>query len=117
VSEFIHTHFGTGVPMYGSYIDTIAYLTKPEDAAGVAIIYYLLGDRLPTRSRVIKGISLGLILLMIRGQLFREFFIDLLLPNSFSEAFLFELQVWAATFATTIIIAWFITPKYASNKK
>lgn len=115
VSEFIHTHFGTGVPLYGTFIDTIAYLTKPEEAVGVAIIYYLLGDRLPTHSRMIKGILLGL--LMVRGQLFRELFIDLLLPNTFKEAFLFELQAWAATFVTTIIIAWFIKPKYASDKK
>lgn len=112
VSEFIHTHFGAGVPLYGTFIDTIAYLTKPEEAVGIAIIYYLLGDRLPTQSRIIKGLLLGLILLLVRGQLFREFFIDLLLPNTFREAFLFELQAWAATFATALIIAWFIKPKY-----
>jgi len=112
VGEFIHTHVGIGGAFYGTFIDVIAYLTKPEEAIGVAILYYLMGDRLPTRSRLLKGILLALILLLVKGQLIRQPLMNWLLPNTLKEVFLYQLQVWLSNFAMAMIITWIIRPKY-----
>lgn len=112
VVEFIHTHVGIGGQLYGTFIDTIAYLTKPEEALGVAIVYYLMGDRLPTKSNFLRGILLGLILLLIKGQLIRQLLMNFLLPNTLKEVFLLQIQVWLSNFAMAIIISLIIRPKY-----
>ena len=117
VADFIHTHVGIGVPTYNSFIETMSYLTKSEEALGVAIIYYFLGDRLPTHSRLIKGIILGVILLLSQGQLIRQLFMNLLLPNTLREALLFQSQVWLSKFAEAIIIALLIQSKYSFYKQ
>ena len=114
-AEFIHTHMGIPAPHYNRLIDTIAYLTKPLEALGVAIIYYLIGDRLPTQSRFLSGIILGLLMLLAQGQLIREPFMNLLLPNTWWEVLLRQSQIWASNLAMAIIIALFITPKYGNK--
>lgn len=112
VVEFIHTHVGMGGAFYGTFIDTIAYLTKSEEALGVAVLYYLIGDRLPAQSRFFKGIFLALILLLVKGQLLRQPLMNLLLPNTFTEVFLYQIQVWSSNFAMALIIAFIIKPKH-----
>lgn len=117
VDEFIHTHVGIPAPSYNTFIDTIAYVTKPLEALGVAIIYYLLGDRLPTQSRFLKGIFLGLILLLAEGQLIRQPLMNLLFSsNTFKDILLRQSQVWLAHLAMTIIIALIIKPRYSAAK-
>jgi hypothetical protein len=115
VADFIHIHVGIGVPTYDAFIQTISYLTKPEEAVGVAIFYYLMGDRLPTQSRIVKGIIISLILLLAEGQLIRQLLMNLLLPNTIKEALLFQSQVWLSKFAMVIIITLIIKPKYDSR--
>lgn len=114
VADFIHIHVGIGVPTYNTFIQTISYLTKPEEAIGVAIVYYLIGDRLPTQSRIIRGVILSLILLLVDGQLIRQLLMNLLLPNTWKEALLFQSQVWLSKVAMAIIITLIIKPKYDS---
>jgi len=112
VVEFIHTHVGVGGAFYGTFVDTIAYLTKSEEALGVAVLYYLIADRLPAQSRFFKGIFLALILLLVKGQLIRQPLMNLLLPNTFTEVFLYQIQVWSSNFAMALIIAFIIKPKH-----
>lgn len=117
LDEFIHTHVGIPAPSYNTFIDTIAYITKPLEAFGVAIIYYLLGDRLPTQSRFLKGVFLGLILLLAEGQLIRQPLMNLLFPsNAVKDILLRQSQVWLSHLAMTIIIALIIKPKYSTDK-
>ena len=116
VAEFIHTNVGIPAPHYGEFIDSVAYLTKPLQALGVAIIYYLVGDRLPTHSRFLKGIILGLLMLLAKGQLIREPLMNFLLPNTTTDILLQSSQVWLSNFAMAIIITLMITPKYNNDK-
>lgn len=116
VAEFIHSNFAMHAPSYDAFIDLIAYVTKPLQALGVAIVYYLLGDRLPTRSRFLKGILLGVIVLLVRDGFIRGLVMNLLLPNTWKDVFLLYSQIWLSTFAMTIIIVMFVEPKYGSTK-
>ena len=115
-AEWIHTTIGIPAPHYSTLIDTMAYLTKPLEALGVAVIYYFLGDRLPTRSRVLKGILLGLLILLTKGQLIREPLMNFLLPNTIGDVLLRQGQIWAANLAMAIIITLFVIPKYENRQ-
>lgn len=114
-AEFIHTHLGIPAPSYSPFINFMAYLTKLLEALGVAIIYYFIGDRLPTQSRLVKGIILGLILLLAKGMLIRQPFMNLLLPNKLEEVLLVQSQIWLSNLAMAIIIALLIKPKYKTK--
>jgi hypothetical protein len=116
VADFIHTHVGIGVPTYGTFVQTISYLTKPEEALGMAIIYYLLGDRLPSRSWVVRGILLAAIILLADGGLVRQLLMNLLMPNTVWEALQFQSQVWLSRLVTALIITLLIKPKYEAKR-
>ena len=113
VAEFIHTHVGLPAQSYDVFINTVAYLTKPLEALGIALIYYLIGDRLPAKSRLMKGIILSLLILLSKGLLIRQPLMNFLLANTLSEVFLSAIQVWLSCFFMCMIIALTITPKYA----
>lgn len=115
IADFIHINVGIGVPSYNTFIQTMSYLTKPEEALGVAIIYYLVGDRLPAQSHIMKGILLGIIVLLAEGQLIRHFLMNMLLPNTLKEALLHQSQAWLSKMVMSIIIALFIEPKYSQK--
>ncbi|EKD54747.1 MAG: hypothetical protein ACD_60C00048G0010 [uncultured bacterium] len=117
VAEFIHTNVGMPATHYNTFIDLVAYLTKPLQALGAAIIYYLMGDRLPTQSRFLRGIILGLLILLVKGQLIREPLMNFLLPNTMTEVLLQSTQVWLSNFAMAIIITLMITPKNNSSAR
>lgn len=117
LDEFIHTHVGIPAPSYNMFIDTMAYVTKPLEALGVAIIYYLLGDRLPGQSQLLKGVVMGLLLLLAEGQLIRQPFMNLLFSsNTLKDILLRQSQVWLSHLTMTVIIALIIKPKYSSDK-
>jgi hypothetical protein len=117
VADFIHTHVGIGVPTYNAFIQTISYLTKPEEALGIAIIYYLLGDHLPTHSRIIKALLLSAITLLSQGELIRQLLMNLLLPNTWQEALRFQSHVWLANLTMTLIIVFSIKPLQKNSHK
>jgi hypothetical protein len=113
VKEFLHTNIGIPAPDYNKFIDLMAYVTSPFGSAfGVSITYYLLGDRLPTKSSFLKGIMLGALVLLVEGQLVRQPLMDLLLKNTFREVFLYQLQVCLSNLAMAVVVAFIIKPKY-----
>jgi len=117
VSEAVHTNIGIPAPSYGFYIDFIAYATKPLEALGMAIIFYLLGDRLPTQSLFVKGVLLGCLILLVEGMLIRQPLMNLLFSdNTFSDVFLRQLQIWLHVFVMSIIIAYAISPLLPGRK-
>lgn len=115
IGDFIHIHVGIGGQVYSPFIMLMSYATKPLEALGFGLIYYLLGDRLPTQSRILKGLMLGILILLSKGELIRQPFMNLLLPNTVAEVFLRQSQVWLSNLVMAIIIALLIKPKYSSD--
>jgi hypothetical protein len=116
VKEFLHTNIGMPATDYSKFIDIMAYITSPFGSAlGVSITYYFLGDRLPTKSRFLKGITLGMLVLLIEGQLIRQPLMNFLLKDSGREIFLSQLQICLSNLAMAIIIALIIKPKYGKS--
>ncbi len=115
-AEAIHTHVGIPAVSYSRYINFMSYVTKPLEAIGIAIIYYLLGDRLPTQSRLLKGLLLGCIILLAEGELIREPFMNLLFPsNTLWGVLLRQFEHWLALLAMTVILAYTIKPRYSTR--
>lgn len=112
VSEFIHTHVGLGVIHYSLWFDSIAYLTKPLESLGVAIVYYYMADRLPGKSRFFHGLILGALMLLVKDGLIRQPLMNFLLPNKLGEVLLLTSQVWLDNVAVAMIICFIIKPKY-----
>jgi hypothetical protein len=113
IREFLHTTIGIPAPSYSKFINIMAYVTSPLGSAlGIAITYYFFGDRLPTNSSFLKGIMLGMLVLLIDGQLIRQPLMNLLLSNTLREVFLVQLQLDLSTLAMTVTIALILKPKY-----
>lgn len=111
LAEAVHTHVGIPAPSYSPFINFMSYVTKPLEAIGIAIIYYLLGDRLPTQSRLFKGFLLACIILLAEGQLIRQPFMNLLFPsNTLGGILLRQLEKWLEVIVMCIIIAYTIKP-------
>src|SRR4029079_11729109 len=84
VDDFIHIYYGhfvAGVTIYSPFINTMSFLTKPLEALGVAIVYYLIGDRLYSNSRLIRALFLALLVCLIKDGLIRQPFMNILLGN------------------------------------
>lgn len=112
VSEFIHTHIGLGAAQYSLWFDSVAYLTKPLESLGMAIVYYYMADRLPGKSRFLHSMILGALVLLIKDGMIRQPLMNFLLPNTLRQVLLLTSQVWLANVAAAMIICFIIKPKY-----
>lgn len=59
----------------------VALLTSLETGLGVVILYALIRDRLPITSVVGRGVLLALLLLAVKGALFRQPLMNLVIGN------------------------------------
>lgn len=112
VSEYIHTHIGLGAAHYSLWVNRIAYLTKPLESLGMAIVYYYMADRLPGKSRFFHGLILGALVLLVKDGLIRQPLMNFLLPNTLREVLLLTSRVWLANVAAAMIICFIIRTKY-----
>ena len=90
---------------YGFKVTFFAYLTLLIPASGIAFLYYFTGKDLPFNSRIVKGILLGIFLLLVKGDLIRQPIMDYLVGNPIIVVFLQHAQVWVYNLAITIVIA------------
>ena len=91
----------------------MSYITKPLQALGAAIVYYLLGDRLYSNSRIIKAVILMLLICLIKDGLIRQPFMDILLGGPVLSELLRESQVWLAAFGMSLVLTFMIKPLYS----
>lgn len=111
--DFIHIYYGhlvAGVTIYNFFINTMSFLTKPLETLGVALVYYLLGDRLYFNSRLIRAIFLTIIICLIKDGFIRQPLMNILLGNPILDSFYRESQVWLASLAASLIITFMIKP-------
>jgi hypothetical protein len=114
VNDFIHIYYGhlvAEVTIYNSFIETMSFLTKPLEALGAAIVYYLIGDRLYFNSRLAKALILTILVCLIRDGFVRQPFMNVLLGNPILDSIYQESQVWLANLAMSLIITFMIKPR------
>lgn len=114
VDDAIHIYYGhlvAGVMIYNSFLNTMSFLTKPLEALGVAIVYYLIGDRLYSNSRLIKAILLTVLVCLIKDGFIRQPIMNILLGNPVLDSLYRESQVWLSSLAVSLTLAFMITPK------
>jgi hypothetical protein len=113
-SDFIHIYYGhfvAGVTIYNSFINTMSFLTKPLEALGVALVYYLIGDRLYFKSRLMRAILLTILICLIKDGFIRQPLMNILLGNPILDSIYRESQVWLSSLAVSLIITFTISPK------
>jgi hypothetical protein len=114
VDDFIHIYYGhivAGITIYNSFINTMSFLTKPLETLGVAIIYYLIGDRLYSNSRLIKAFILTILICLIKDGFIRQPLMNILLGNPILDPIYRESQVWLSSLAVSLILVFMIRPK------
>jgi hypothetical protein len=114
VNDFIHIyygHFADGITIYNSFINTMSFLTKPIEALGVALVYYLIGDRLYSNSRLIKAIWLTILVCLIKDGLIRQPFMNILLGNPVLDSLYRESQVWLSSLVMSLVLTFMINPR------
>ena len=112
--DFIHVYYGhlvSGIPIYNFYINLISFLSKSLEALGIALVYYLIGDRLYTDSRLGKAIFLTLLICLIKDGFIRQPVMNILLGNSVIDSLRRESQAWLTNFVMSLIITFKIKPK------
>ena len=91
-------------PPYGGLITGVAYVTAIVPAIVAAILFYYGGHLLPARSRVGKGLWLGVLVLLLKGDLVRQPIMNLLIGNPPSVVVLTDLHAIAANLALGLVI-------------
>ena len=92
-------------PPYGTAITALAAATSLLPAAVLALVFYALGSYIPARSRLIKGLLFGAVILAIKGQLFREPIMAIAIGNPVWIALLQQTEKWAANLGMCLTIA------------
>jgi hypothetical protein len=100
---------------YGHLIVSFAYITLLIPVAAIAFIYYFAGHLLPVKTRVMKGVLLGIILLLVKSDLIRQPVMNVLVGVPAWVSILQQIQVWVYCLAVTIIIALIIPLKNKST--
>lgn len=113
VGDAIHIYYGhfvSNVVIYNSFINTMSFLTKSLETFGIAIVYYLLGDRLYFNSRFIRAVILTILVCLIKDGFIRQPFMNILLGNSIWDSVVRESQIWFSSLAVSLVITFMINP-------
>ena len=94
-------------PPYSVVITTIAYITFVFPAIGTVLVYYFIQDVFPGKSRVVKGVLFGLLILLVKGELLRQPIMNFIVGNPIKITLLQQSQVWLSNLIMCVIIALF----------
>lgn len=97
-------------PPYSQFINFMAYATIFIPVSAVSFVYYIGGDKIPCDNRFLKGIILGIFILLIKGALIREPLMNLLVGNPITVVLMQQSQVWISNLSMAVIIAFIINP-------
>lgn len=93
------------VEPYPAYVVVIAYLTWLLVLAVKIVLFLLLRDRLPGRSRLAKGFWFALLLMAMSDALIRFPIMNIVIGNPIDVVFVQGLEGWAIDLATGLAIA------------
>jgi hypothetical protein len=91
-------------PPYGAFVTGVAYVTAVVPAIVAAILFYYGAHLLPARSRLGKGLWLGVLILLLKGDLVRQPVMNFLIGNPPSVVVLNDLHGIAANLALGLAI-------------
>jgi hypothetical protein len=91
-------------PPYGLLITGVAYVTAMVPAIVAAILFYYAGRLLPARTRFGKGLWLGVLILLLKGDLVRQPMMNFLIGNPPTVVVLNDLHVIGANLALGLAI-------------
>ncbi len=91
-------------PPYPLSTNLAAYITMLVPILVIAIIYRMLGHHLPGNNVFIKGIVLGCLLLLIKGELLRQPLMNVLVGNPVWLALLQQSHVWLSNLVLGLIV-------------
>lgn len=93
---------------YPTWILIASYSTFIFQALTMAIVYFFIGRYLPAKTAIGRGIQMGLVILLLKGELIRQPLMNVLVGNTVLIAVVQQSQAWIATLAATIVIAIFV---------
>ena len=99
---------------YGPLIVSMAYVTLLIPVTAIAFIYYFAGHLLPVKTRLMKGVLLGIILLLVKSDLIRQPIMNVMVGVPAWVSILQHIQIWVYCLAVTIIVALIIPCKNKS---
>jgi len=91
-------------PPYGPLITTAAYVTAVVPALVAAVLFYYGAHLLPSRSRIAKGLLLGGLIILIKGDLIRQPIMNFLIGNPLPVVALTDLHAVAANLGLGLAI-------------
>jgi hypothetical protein len=90
---------------YPAWLVTVAFITELLPVAGKIALYLLIRDFLPGKSRLMKGLSYGLLLMAIGDTLVRAPLMDALVGNPVDVVLVQNAEGWAIDLSVGSVIA------------
>jgi hypothetical protein len=115
VNEFIannttdKTDFDVAMPPYSFRITAVAALTAIMPTIGLLILFSLIYEKVPGENAFMKGFTFGLLILIIKGELFRKPIMNTLIGNPFWISLLQQLDIWIPNIVLCVILSLFIS--------
>jgi hypothetical protein len=101
---------------YPAWLVTGAFLMELLPIAGKVVLYSMLRDLLPGRSRLAKGTAYGVLLMAIGDTLIRQPLMDALIGNPLDVVLIQNAAGWAVNLCVGITIA-LLVPARRETKK
>jgi hypothetical protein len=99
-------------PPYPIYINISAYITAILPGFGLALLYYFIRPYFSIKSKVARGILLGLFVLLIKGELIRQPIMNILVGNPISIALLQQSQIWLTSLVMSLLVVFLMPESY-----
>lgn len=96
-------------PPYDMVITTIAYVTFVLPTIGTVLVYYFIQNFLPGKSRILKGILFGILILLVKGELFRQPIMNYMVGNPITITLIQQSQVCLSNLIMCVTVA-LLTP-------
>jgi len=82
-----------------------AALTSIESGAGLVVLYILVRENLPFENTILRGLTVGFLVLAITGRLFRQPLMNCLIGNPLKVVFIQDGAVWINWLLMCVVLA------------
>jgi hypothetical protein len=107
VSQEMRSHV-IDTPPYGMLVNSLSFITALMPAIGVVLLYEFTSYRLPGKTRLLRGFVMGLLLLLVKGELLRAPIMNVMVGNPFWISALQQSEVWISNFSLAIVLSFLL---------